>query len=281
MRTALLTFCAILAFAGNSILGRYALGYAAMDPLAFTLIRLVSGGLMLFVLVAPGNRQPEPGEGWPGSWLAGLALFVYALTFSLAYVKLGTAEGALVLFAAVQLGSLCASYGAGQKPSALEFVGMLVALVGVAILLLPEAGRPDLTGTLLMTVSGGAWAVYSLLGQGERRPLVSTAANFIRASVLAIVCLAPFVISLPLPSAVGWVSAVASGALTSALGYALWYRVLRHLTLTQSGVVQLGVPVLAAIGGVILVGELLSVSLILSIVTVLCGIGLTLRRPKR
>ncbi|MBU2887088.1 DMT family transporter [Gilvimarinus agarilyticus] len=282
MNTFLLTFCAMLAFAGNSIFCRYALGFSAIDPLSFTLVRLVSGAAVLAALVVFTDSGRWREKVSQGSWSGGLALFVYALSFSLAYVKLGTAEGALVLFATVQLVTIVASFIAKQKPSVLEVWGLMIALLGVAILLLPNAARPDMLGAILMIVSGGAWAGYTLLGRNGAKPLINTTGNFFRASALALLLLVPLLAlwSPPILTGAGLLLAVASGALASAIGYAIWYKCLARLTITQAGVVQLSVPMLAAIGGVLFVGEALSVILMIAMITVLAGIALTLK-PKK
>ncbi|MDO3385677.1 DMT family transporter [Gilvimarinus sp. SDUM040013] len=278
MRTALLTIFAMLAFAGNSILCRYALGSGSIDPLTFTLVRLVSGAIVLVFLLALVQRRSQVASSKLGSWPSAIALFVYALCFSLAYVKVGTAEGALILFATVQLASLSASAMSEAKPGLREIAGMLVALAGVAILLLPQASRPDLFGAIVMVLSGVGWAGYTLLGRGVANPLASTCGNFVRAALLAIICITPFVFHADGATLIGWGFALLSGGLTSAIGYAVWYQALAKLTITQASVVQLSVPVIAALGGVVVVKEALSVALLLSMVTVVSGIALTLRR---
>lgn len=267
---------AMLAFAGNSLLCRLALASGSVDPNSFTLLRLISGALMLCVLTgfrsAPlSNKKSSK----PQVWRAAISLFAYALLFSLAYVNLGTAEGALILFAAVQFTLLGYALLQGIRLSRLELCGVLLAFIGLLGLLLPSAARPSLSGLLLMAGAGVAWGVFTLIGRGTGAPLQLTAHSFYRASALSLTLL-PFVLFEHQWSGYGVFLAILSGAFASALGYALWYFVLPSLSVTQAAAVQLSVPVWAALGGIVWLNEALSAPFVIASVVILSGIALTL-----
>jgi drug/metabolite transporter (DMT)-like permease len=239
-KTALFTFVALVAFAANSLLCRMALGPAAIDPASFTSVRLVSGALVLAVL----TRRPRTEPRRDGSWRSGLALFAYAICFSFAYVSLNTATGALILFAAVQMTMVGAGLTSGERLRLGQWAGLAMAAGGLVYLLVPGAAAPSLSGALLMTAAGVAWGLYSLRGRGVADPLAITAANFRRSLVPALVGSTLFWQAMSYTPH-GLALAAISGAVTSGLGYAIWYTALRGHTAMSAAVVQLAVPVIA------------------------------------
>jgi drug/metabolite transporter (DMT)-like permease len=271
-RLVLLTTLALLAFAGNSLLCRMALQQTAIDPASFTLLRLLSGAGMLWALC--GLRGS--GRRLGGHWRGALALFVYAAGFSYAYLSLPAGTGALILFGAVQATMLGFGLWRGERLGRRQLCGLALALGGLLGLLLPGASAPALPGALLMLAAGSAWGGYSLLGRGSAQPLLDTAGNFVRALppalLLSALCLRGASLD---PAGVGL--ALASGALASGLGYLLWYAVMPALAATTAASVQLSVPVLTALGGVVLLGEAVTWRLLLAAVAILGGIALTLR----
>jgi drug/metabolite transporter (DMT)-like permease len=273
----------MVAFAGNSLLCRAALAGERLGPVSFTALRVGSGALVLGLLVrAREGRGNSPG----GSWGGALSLFTYALGFSLAYLSLDAGTGALLLFAAVQLTMMGASIVEGERPSVRVWAGSSTAIVGLIVLLWPGVTAPDPLGALLMVLAGVGWGVYSLLGRGATSPLSMTAGNFARALPLAVVALGVAMALSPAESPSRWEYsgirlALASGAVTSGLGYALWYRTLRDLDTNTAAVAQLSVPVLAALGGAMLLGEALGLRLALSAAVILVGIALvSTARPR-
>jgi drug/metabolite transporter (DMT)-like permease len=270
-RVLLLTLLTMMAFAANSILCRQALDATPIDPATFTAIRLVSGAATLWLIV----RIRPGGVALAGSWAAAFSLFAYAAAFSFAYVSLSAGTGALILFGAVQATMILYGLLRGERFTALQTAGFVLALGGLVALLLPGATAPHWAGAALMTVAGISWGVYSLMGRSSSHPIETTAGNFLRAAV--------FGTSLSLASlglftwdARGASLAVLSGAVASGLGYAIWYTVLPALRATQAATVQLSVPVIAAIGGMLLLGERLSPRLVLCSVAILGGIALVL-----
>lgn len=272
----LLTALTLLAFAGNSVLGRLALATTVIEPAAYTLLRLASGALMLALLVH-WRRRYGAGVRQAGDWHGGAALFVYAAAFSFSYVSVATGLGALLLFGAVQITMIVAAIIAGERPRPLHWLGLVLAFVGLVLLTRPGLDAPPLLGSALMLTAGIAWGVYSLHGRRSRDPLAATAGNFVRASVLA-AALAVLVWPItPLPAdGVGY--ALLSGMVTSGLGYALWYRVLPALSAVRAASLQLTVPVLATLAGAVLVAEPITFRVVVSGMLVLGGIALTLRR---
>lgn len=273
MNVPLRTALALLAFAGNSWLCRLALAGGTVDAASFTSLRLASGALFLVLLLR-----------WRGGRLAGqplsaLALWVYAAAFSFAYLGLTTATGALILFATVQLTMTGTGLARGERVSARQAAGMLLALGGLVYLLLPGVAAPPWAQGLLMVAAGIAWGAYSLRGRGSRDPLAGTAGNFVYALVpaaaLQLVLLPQLQIDLR-----GVLAAVASGVLASGAGYAIWYSVLPRLRATTAATVQLCVPVLAALMGVVLLGEAMSPRLWIASVVVLAGVALVTLAPK-
>lgn len=275
MRTALFTVLALLGFAANSLLCRAALagGGRFIDAASFTGVRLVSGALMLGLLL-----RWRGGRYQGGSWGSALALFAYAAGFSLAYMRIPAGVGALLLFGCVQATMLGTGLVRGERPRPLEWAGLLLALGGLVGLTAPGATTPDFVGAALMAGAGVAWGVYSLRGRGSTNPLAATAQNFLLSVPLALALSAVSTALQGAPHATprGMVLAIASGALASGVGYSLWYAALPHLTATRAAIIQLSVPVLAATGGVLLLGEQLTVRLVGAGTALLCGVLLAL-----
>lgn len=270
IRTFILTTLALIAFAANSVLNRLALSEGSIDAPSFTIIRLLSGAIVLFIILLIKNQQ-KPSSASKGSWASSLMLFTYAITFSLAYITLDTATGALILFTAVQLSMLLISLFKGSRLSLIEWFGMLIAFFGFVYLVYPDLGTPSVKGFILMSAAGTAWGVYTLNGRGTTDALADTAYNFIRTIPFVLVLLL-ITFSKSNYSTQGIVLAVISGAITSGIGYTIWYEALKGLSSTQAAVVQLSVPVLAALGGVVFVSEEITQRLIISIVFILGGI---------
>ena len=266
-----LTSLAMIAFAGNSLLCRMALKQTAIDPASFTAIRLISGALVLWLLVRMKQNAPV-GEG---SWASAFALFTYAAGFSFAYVSLSAGTGALLLFAAVQVTMIGYGLWAGERLRLLQTFGVLLAFGGLIGLLLPGLSAPPLLGAMLMIGAGIAWGVYSLRGKGAGDPTRVTAGNFLR-SVPVTVVLSLLMIKFVYIDAAGVAYAIASGALASGLGYAIWYTDLPSLKNTSAASVQLSVPVIAALGGIVFLGEPLTLRLVLASVAILGGIALVI-----
>ncbi|WP_392342363.1 DMT family transporter [uncultured Shewanella sp.] len=286
---ALYTLIALIAFAANSVLCRMALSTqqtpALIDPSSFTAIRLVAGALVLWLLMLlRGAKTTVSNSASRGSMFAGGLLFIYAVTFSYAYVLLDTATGALILFAAVQISMMLISYVQGQRLTLLEWIGALLAFSGFAYLVLPGVSAPSMTGLVLMAISGCAWGGYTLLGKKSVNPLFDTGYNFIRslplvAVMILVVWLLPQLTSAPqatVLSAKGILLAVLSGAIASGIGYALWYQALRGLTSTHAAVLQLTVPVIAAVGGILFLDEVISFHLGVSAGIIFVGIALVI-----
>lgn len=273
MRTAVLTPLAMLAFAANSLLCRQALLRTGMDATSFTLVRLLSGALVLWLVVrlrrAPPGLMPRAG----GDWWSAFMLFAYAAAFSFAYLSLPAAVGALLLFGAVQATMIGAGLWRGERFLGRQWAGLVLALCGLVGLLLPGLSAPPLGGAVLMLGAGVAWGVYSLRGKGVADPVGVTAGNFLRAAAMAAVLGATLSARVSVDMA-GLGYAVASGALTSGIGYVLWYAALPGLRAGTAATVQLSVPVIATFGAVAFLGELWSPRLVLASVTILGGIAL-------
>lgn len=274
-RLSLLTTLAMLAFAGNSVLCRLALRDTAIDPASFTSLRLISGAAVLWLLLRSRSQRGEAG----GSWGSAIALFVYAAAFSWAYIQLDAASGALLLFAAVQVSMLGIGLLRGERLSAAQTAGLALALVGLAALLAPGANAPPVLPAISMLSAGVAWGLYSLRGRGAADPLAATAGNFARAVPLTLIL---SLITLPwlMVDLGGALYALASGALTSGLGYAIWYAALPGLRASAAASVQLSVPVITAVGGLLLLNETPSMLLVLSSLAILGGIALVIAGPK-
>ncbi len=276
LHTLLFTLVALFAFAANSVFCRLALNDEQVDPTVFTAIRLLSAALVLWlaVIVKSGNKTKLSSMG---SWRGASLLFIYAACFSFAYLTLNTATGALVLFACVQFTMLSAGILAGKTLSGVEKLGIGISIIGFVYFVLPELSTPSVIGLLLMACSGVAWGGYSLLGAGSKSPLADTAGNFIRLAPVSIVGLL-FVLTLSFPhlSTAGLLYTLASGVLASGAGYAIWYYVLPKLQPSVAAVSQLSVPIWAALGGVIWVGESVTSHLVISSGLILGGIVLVL-----
>jgi drug/metabolite transporter (DMT)-like permease len=266
-----ITAFTLIAFAANSLLCRMALGGKLIDPVSFTAIRLVSGAAALVLLAAWRSSSRVARTG--GSWGSGLALFAYALGFSLAYVTLSTGMGALILFGAVQMTMLGSALLAGERLGIAQWIGSIGAVGGLVYLVLPGIAAPDPIGALLMCVAGIAWGIYSIRGRGALSPVSMTAGNFARAAPMALAASVVALSSLGLQP-MGVVLALMSGVITSGLGYVLWYQALRSLTTTEASVVQLLVPVLAAFGGVAFLSEVVTLRLISASGLILGGVAL-------
>jgi drug/metabolite transporter (DMT)-like permease len=281
VRPALLTITALVAFAANSVLCRIALRDGAIDAASFTTVRLASGALMLFLMagISSGQVMPkqERGQTTAGSWTAGTLLFLYAVPFSFAYLSLTAGTGALILFGCVQATMMSAGLASGERLDILQWGGLVLAVVGLVYLVRPGLAAPPPDAAALMAIAGCAWGAYSLRGREASRPLANTAGNFLRSVPLAILVSA-IALSRIHASRSGVLLAIASGALASGLGYVVWYAALRSLTATRAAIVQLAVPVLAAVGGVLFLGERISARLVIAAVTIFGGILLALSR---
>jgi len=275
-RVALLTILALAAFAGNSLLCRAALTRTSIDAASFTTVRLLSGALTLWLLVAL-RRRDAAGKG---NWLSALALFAYAAGFSFAYLQLPAASGALILFGAVQATMIAWGLRSGERLRPVQLTGLVLACAGVVGLLLPGLSAPPLASSLLMLGAGMAWGVYSLRGKGAGDALQVTSGNFLRAVPIA-VALSALLWRDASPDPMGIWYAVLSGALTSGLGYAIWYTALPHIAATSAAAVQLSVPVLAALGGVAFLAEPLSLRLFAASTAIIGGIALVVLAPRK
>lgn len=288
------TVAALAGFAANSLLCRAALGARSIDAASFTACRIGSGALVL-ALLAGARARPPAATGDAGNDRAragglggALALYLYAICFSLAYLRLTTGMGALILFAAVQTTMIGAGLVGGERPTPAGWLGLGLALAGLVVLLRRGLGAPDPVGAALMIGAGVAWGSYSLAGRGVAAPLVVTARNFARALPLALVTLAVVALAARrAPSLALHVSrrgaglAVASGALASGVGYALWYAALPSLSAMQAAVVQLAAPLLAALAGVVLLAEAPSLRLAVAALAIAAGVILTILRGRK
>lgn len=272
IQTTLLTTCAMIAFASNSILNRLALGQGAIDAISYTTVRLTSGAVMLFVIAGMQKKNGE--KTLRGSWLSAAMLFLYAIAFSFAYLSLSAGTGALILFGSVQVTMILIALKKGERPHVWEWIGLFLALGGLVYLVFPGLTAPSPLGSGLMTLAGIAWGVYSIRGRGSSNPLADTAGNFVYAAPMIVL-----IRLIPLNnvhiSSNGILLATLSGALASGLGYVIWYAALRGLTSTRAAIVQLSAPVIAAWGGVVFLSEDVPARLLLAGIMILGGIGLT------
>ncbi len=270
-RVLTLTALAMLAFAGNSLLCRLALAGTTIDAGTFTSVRIVSGALTLWLIVQLRRGAP----GLAGNWPSAAALFAYAAGFSLAYINLSAATGALLLFGAVQATMIGYGFWNGDRLHGWQIVGFICAVLGLVALLLPGLSAPPLQSAALMVGAGIAWGIYSLRGRGSGDPTSATAGNFVRAvpftAALSVIMLSQFSLDVT-----GVSYAIASGALTSGLGYAIWYTALKGLKPTSAATVQLSVPVIATIGGALLLGEHVTARIVIASVAILGGIALVI-----
>ena len=268
-KTIAYTGLALIAFAANSVLCRMALGEETIDASSFTSLRLLSGVIVLILILSFKKNKTLPKT--KGSWYAGFMLFLYAITFSFAYNSLETGTGALILFGAVQITIILMSLLSGNKLHITEWLGVGIAFIGFVYLILPGVDTPSTRGFLLMTTSGIAWGIYTLKGRNSENPLADTTYNFIRTLPFIGAFLLITVKNATYSSEGIWL-AIISGGITSGIGYTIWYTALRGLTNTQSAVVQLLVPVIAAFGGVLFIAEKFTFRLTISSLLILGGI---------
>jgi len=262
----------MIAFAANSVLCRMALAPDAIDAASFTTLRLASGAATLWVLIRVLSKpHSRPG----GSWESAIYLFIYAIAFSFAYVSLSAGTGALILFGSVQITMIVWALVTGERPHPGRWIGMAIALGGFIYLVLPGVTAPSPVGAMLMTAAGVSWGFYSLRRLGDSNPLLATAGNFLRAAPLALV-ISLVMLSGTQATAPGIWLAIASGSLASGLGYVVWYAALRGLSASGAAVVQISVAPVAAVGGVLLLGEAISARLVVSSSLILGGIALAL-----
>ena len=284
-RTIFLTAISMLAFAGNSLLCRMALKLTQVDAASFTAVRLLSGAVALVLLLWWRSRAAAVSQiKTYGNWSSALALFAYAALFSFAYVGMTAATGALLLFGAVQASMIGWGLARGERLGSWQWVGFVVALAGLVALMLPGFAAPSLGIALTMVAAGVAWGVYSLQGKASTPgkapdPLATTCGNFVRTVPMALALCAALLPTLRWDGA-GIALAVVSGAVMSGMGYAIWYRALPALQATSAATVQLSVPVIAAVGGVLLLGEAYSWQLQVASIAILGGIALVLRKPR-
>ena len=277
MKPLLLTVLAMLAFAANSILCRMALGGQLVNAASFTSIRLISGAVFLiFILFSRDSSLRNPHFDVSAS----LALFVYAICFSFAYLELSTGTGALILFGTVQITIIVVGVLQGDRPGILAWTGIALACSGLAYLVSPGISAPSLSGTVLMAIAGLGWGVYTLHGKGVTDPIAATTWNFLATVPLALISGAIFLPSLELQLP-GILLAVLSGAIASGAGYVIWYAALPYLRPTSAATVQLSVPMIAAFGGVIFMAEPLSLRLIISSIAILGGLALVIHTNRK
>jgi drug/metabolite transporter (DMT)-like permease len=277
MKTPVLTGLALVAFAANSVLCRLALGGATIDAASFTSIRLASGACVLLFITSLVNKKSRSHVVSRRGIKFGsaLLLFLYAAAFSFAYTGLTTGTGALILFGSVQATMLLAALRSGERPHAAEWAGLALALAGLVYLVFTGLAAPPLVSSAFMAVAGISWGLYSLAGRGAQDPLADTTGNFVLAlpPALAVNLITSGGAHI---SARGVVLAVLSGALASGMGYVVWYAALRNLTATRAATVQLPVPVLAAVGGVMFMSESVSLRLLVAATVILGGVALAL-----
>jgi len=296
-RVFILTLLAMIAFASNSLLCRAALNESSLDPATFTLVRIFSGAVALWLIMKVRRRMLAGTTASPsaedlfsselimrrsplryGNWISAVALFAYAAGFSFAYISLSAGTGALLLFGAVQATMILWGLHEGERLNTIQFVGFIVAITGLVMLLFPALSAPPLASSILMLGAGIAWGVYSLRGRGERNPASVTTGNFVRAVPFAAVLGILFAPRTHVHLA-GITYAVISGAVTSGLGYVIWYSALPRLKAASAATVQLSVPVLASTGGILLLGEPITLRYMLASVAVLGGIALVVATP--
>jgi drug/metabolite transporter (DMT)-like permease len=276
MRVFILTLLTMIAFAGNSLLCRLALKRTAIDAASFTFIRILSGAVALWLVVTIRNKSSQKA----GSWASALALFAYAAAFSFAYINLSAGTGALLLFGAVQATMILWGWRKGERLRTRQWPGLALAVGGLVALLFPGLSAPPIDGALLMICAGIAWGIYSLRGKGAGDPATATAGNFLRAAVFAAVLSIALLPWARLDrGGVGY--AILSGAIASGLGYVIWYSALPGLKAASAATVQLSVPVLAAAGGILFLGESITLRFLLASIAVLGGIALVVIEKTR
>ncbi len=274
--TALLTSLAMIAFAANSVICRLALGNGHIDAASFASVRVISGALALAAIVVYRSAGSVPRDA---DWRAALALFVYMVFFSFAYLSLGAGTGALVLFGAVQLTMFVVALRSGEAFNAISWAGLMLAIAGLVYLVSPGITAPDSSGAILMVVAGMAWGIYSLLGRQAADPTRATAWNFLLSVPLVVVTSLIFMDQFH-ATPFGLALAAASGVVASGIGYVIWYAALRGLAATSAATVQLSVPVIAAIGGVILLSEDVTLRLLIASAATLGGVAIVLMQRR-
>jgi len=293
-RSFILTLLAMIAFASNSLLCRAALKQTSIDPATFTFIRILSGAVMLWMILqirkSPSavaavcdRRDDSVGAHrapLQGTWASAIALFLYAAGFSFAYVDLSAGTGALLLFGAVQATMIFGGFRKGERLDAIQIVGLMVAIVGLVVLVFPGILAPPLISSIFMLAAGVAWGIYSLRGKDGRNAIAATTGNFLRAVPFAVLGSVAAVRQIHFDS-LGTFYAVISGAITSGLGYVIWYSALPGLKAITAATVQLSVPVLAASGGILLLGESITLRYVLASIAVLGGILLVVLEKRR
>ncbi|TCN75494.1 EamA-like transporter family protein [Vibrio crassostreae] len=303
MQTVLVTLITLVAFAANSVLCRWALMDQTIDPLSFSIVRILSGALTLLILLTLSSQSKSNSKHKQDSYNSGisgytklksqfqltsiLSLLVYMFGFSFAYLELGAGLGALVLFVAVQFTMIAAHLFSGNRMSLIEWGGCLLSVAGLAYLLMPTESTqaPDLVSILLMSLAGVGWGIYTLAGKKSSNALQSTTANFGFSSLVILLALSLFSLipnALPQVSITeqGLIYAVISGAVASGIGYSLWYYVVKKLNTVVASIAQLSVPVIATLGGVLLLSEPVTMQFIVSSTVILLGISLVLVAPK-
>jgi drug/metabolite transporter (DMT)-like permease len=275
-----LTLLAMMAFAGNSLLCRVALKHSSIDAASFTSIRIIAGALTLwFIMRMRASTTGGSNATTHGSWPSAFALFTYAACFSFAYISLSAATGALLLFGAVQFTMISYGFWNGERFSAWQWAGLLCAFGGLAGLLLPGITAPPLWGSALMLSAGAAWGVYSLRGRKAGNATAVTTGNFLRAVPITIALSIVVYVIAPQANSIdasGLGYAIASGAVASGVGYAIWYTALRGLKATTAATVQLSVPMIAAMGGIVFLGEVVTTRLVIASAAILGGIALVI-----
>jgi drug/metabolite transporter (DMT)-like permease len=271
-RTVACTAAALVAFAGNSVLTRLALGAGTIDAATFSTVRMAGGAGMLLATAALGHGGRVR---FGGSWMSAIVLFLYAIPFSFAYTSLSAGTGALILFGVVQVTMMMVALMSGERPHPVQWLGLVLALGGLFYLVFPGLRAPSLSGSILMALAGVAWGIYSIRGRDVADPLQLNMSNFVRALPLTLV-VSVMAVAQTHATSTGILLALTSGAITSGLGYVLWYTALRNLTATRAAIVQLLVPVLAGAGGVAFLGETISARLMIAAAVVLGGIALAL-----
>ncbi|MEZ8737260.1 MULTISPECIES: DMT family transporter [unclassified Vibrio] len=298
MQTLMVTFITLVAFAANSVLCRWALMDQTIDPLSFSIVRILSGALTLLILltlssqskarrVLTNNTSLYTRLKSQFQFTSILSLLVYMFGFSFAYLELGAGLGALVLFVAVQFTMIAAHLLSGNRMSLIEWCGCLLSVAGLVYLLMPteSAQAPDLVSIILMSLAGIGWGIYTLAGKKSSNALQSTTANFGFSSLVILVALSLLVL---IPNALtqvsitekGLIYAVISGSVASSIGYSLWYYVVKKLNTVVASIAQLSVPVIATLGGVLLLSEPVTMQFIVSSTVILLGISLVLVAPK-
>jgi drug/metabolite transporter (DMT)-like permease len=280
----------MIAFASNSLLCRAALKQTSIDPATFTLIRIFSGAIVLWLIVAAvHDRQNSSGAlraPLQGNWISALALFVYAAGFSFAYVGLSAGTGALLLFGAVQATMILWGFRKGERLNAIQIAGLVLALIGLVVLIFPGISAPPLIGSVLMLGAGVAWGIYSLRGKSKGQSgsdtdaIATTTGNFLRAVPFAALISLVMLSRMHLDS-LGVIYAAGSGAITSGFGYVIWYSALPNLKAASAATVQLSVPVLAATGGILFLSEPITSRYVITSIAVLGGIAMVVIEKQR